>query len=503
MKINSVCGYGLTPGKNRTFGAGKVELFSDFDNTYCPISHKNLKKITPDEKDWFSQYCESFKKFFNNTRKGLKFHITTGRTFGEYEKVSKLINDKGFELPLPDTFIAKNGSDEYLKVGTDKDFFKKGIFPFQYDKTNLEKEKKIKELTGWDGPKVKAKLKELFKEHKFRIVEGDTEHGAGDYGIKSLFSEGKLHWENGKPFTAKDKAEWVVGLRNDGNCKVFVTYPPDMLSNDERNKVFNSINDKLKQYMDESGFLDSHSYLEPKNRSERVNQVIEPVMGLGKHLQKSETGLTKLYDTKEAVKNAVKNNDLVIVAGEGKNDLTMLNPLMYLNVDSPLVSSRSPEFVESLLHEESLVKQVNELPLMSVVIKNEENEIPQLTKVFGKDGKCFKVIEVEKGHLEDGIKEAIKVYSEKNPEYAEKLSPDLKKEIFKSSSEKLKSAGLSKAKKIKCFAIGAAVILGIAATILCIKKFAGRKKSVTPPATVLPPLASAPKCFSEISSIIN
>lgn len=494
MKINSVCGYGLKIGKNRAFGAGKVELFSDFDNTYCPISHKNLKRMTQKEEDLFSQYCESFKKFFNNTRKGLKFHITTGRTFGEYEKVSKLINDKGFELPLPDTFIAKNGSDEYLKVGTDKDFFKNGIFPFQYDKTNLEKEKKIKELTGWDGPKVKAKLKELFKEHKFRIVEGDTEHGAGDYGIKSLFSEGKLHRENGKPFTAKDKAEWVVGLRNDGNSKVFITYPPDMLSNQERKNVLDSISDKLEQYMDESGFLDYHSYFEPKNRTERVNQVIEPIVEKNSRT-KSELGLTKLYDTKEAVKKAVKNNDLVIVAGDGKNDLSMLNPLMYVDSEGRVNTSNLRE---------KTTKLINEMPLMSVVIKDEENEVaPRFIRKFGKNSECYKVIEVEKGHLEDGIKEAIKVYSEKNPEYAEKLSPDLKKEIFKSSSEKLKSAGLSKAKKIKCFAIGAAVILGIAATILCIKKFAGRKKSVTPPANVLPPLTSAPKCFAEISSIIN
>ena len=41
--------------------------------------------------------------------------------------------------------------------------------------------------------------------------------------------------------------------------------------------------------------------------------------------------LTKVFDTKEAVSKAIKNNDLVIVAGDGSNDFEMLNPLEYIS----------------------------------------------------------------------------------------------------------------------------------------------------------------------------
>lgn len=279
MKINTITAFSL---KNQTrnnisFKAGKVEFFSDFDSTYCPVSHFSLMENDIPYSN-FTEYCNNFRNFFNNTREGLKFHITTGRTFGSYQTVSELIKDRGFELPLPDTFIAKNGSDEYIKIGTDEDFYRRGLFPFCYDKTNVEKEIKLKELTGWDGPKIKAKLKELLKEQNFRIVEGDAENSVMDYGTKSLFYEGKLRYEVNE-VSQGHKADWAVGLRNDGNCKIFVTYPPDMDIIPERKEVLRTINEKMTDYEKSIGANKIHSYMPPKRIKEcggRLYQIIEP-----------------------------------------------------------------------------------------------------------------------------------------------------------------------------------------------------------------------------------
>lgn len=436
---------------NVSFKAGKIELYSDFDKTYFPASQLELNEMSPLTHSGFTEYCAKFRNFLNNTKDSLNFHITTGRTFGEYQTISELIKDRSFELPLPDTFIAKNGSDEYIKIGTDKDFYEKGVFPFHYNKTNVEKERKLKELTGWDGPKIKEKLKEIFKEHNFRIVEGDSEHIVPDYGLKSLFAPGKLPYENNKTFQGTDKADWVVGLRNDGNCKIFVTYPPDMDTVPERKDILDKINKKISEYRGNISANKVHSYIAKKRAKDcggRLCYIMEPNVDekLLKRTEKiSEQGLTKLYDTKEAVKNAIRNNDLVIVAGDSSNDLNMLNPLQYIDIstscnDDNLVRlwdnfvknpNRFMKFLDekNLAHQE-LIKQINDLPFMGIIVKGKKNKLENLSRAFGKNSRFHKIVTVENGHLEDGINEAVKIYCEQNPEYANKLTSDLKKEFF-------------------------------------------------------------------------
>ena len=53
----------------------------------------------------------------------------------------------------------------------------------------------------------------------------------------------------------------------------------------------------------------------------------------------------------------------------------------------------------------------------------------ELIDAFGQ-GKYKKIIVVEHGHLQDGVKEAIKLYSEQHPTYAEKLGSEIKTEVF-------------------------------------------------------------------------
>ena len=432
-----------------SFGQGKVNAYFDFDNTYCPASHSGLKHMSPSEHPGFVEYCTNFKNFFNNTREGLKFHITTGRTLGEYNAVSYLVRMRGFELPLPDSVITKNGSDEYIKQGSDEDFYKHGKFPFTPDKRNIQKEEDIKKLTGWDGPKIKEGLKKIFKSHDLRIVEADSEHSPNDYGPRSLFSDGKLRYETLIPLknNMNPTSDWNVGLRNDGNLKIFYTLPYDTDFCQERTDAAKAIDKEIGELLTETGVKQAHSY-EKQHRNEcggRTYCVIEPKIDENMSwygAKDVDQGLSKFYDTQQAVKKAIKDNDLVIVAGDSSNDRIMLSPSMYLDIDDNLFYDLhsykydTKAFLDELQNNpekySEIIKQLEDLPFIGIVVKNDEKDSPlsDIVNAFGKDSKYQKIIDVENGHLEDGVKEAIKLHASHNPEFMKKLNPDLKKEIF-------------------------------------------------------------------------
>lgn len=434
-----------------SFGSGKVNTYFDFDGTYCPASHSDLKHMSPSDSSWFVDYCNNIKNFLNNTRNGLTFHITTGRTLGEYDAVSHLIRMRGFELPLPDTVIVKNGSDEYIKQGSDSDFYKKGVFPFSPDKRNIQKEEDIKTITGWDGQKIKEGLKKIFTSHDLRIVEADSEHSPADYGFRSLFSEGKLKYEDRIPLEngMKPTSDWNVGLRDDGNLKIFYTLPYDTDFCPERANTAKTINREVDELLVETGAKQTYSY-DKQHHNEcggRPYYVIEPEIDKNMSWYGAkyvDCGLSKLYDTKRAVQKAIKDNDLVIVAGDSSNDKLMLSPLMYIDIDW----ERFPEIAKHTriggghailkkIHAEpekysEIIKQLEDLPFIGIIIKNDRKDSPlnDIVETFGKGSKYQKIIEVENGHLEDGVREAIKLYVSRNSKFMEKLSSDLKKEIF-------------------------------------------------------------------------
>ena len=128
MNISGVSNYSNNQVLN--FCSGKIELYSDFDKTYFPLSHSQMKYVTPQIHPDFAKYCKKFSDFRNQMKDCLTFHLTTGRTLGETDAIYHLIKNQGFRLPLPDTLIVKNGSDEHLKTGSDTDFYEKGVFSF-------------------------------------------------------------------------------------------------------------------------------------------------------------------------------------------------------------------------------------------------------------------------------------------------------------------------------------------------------------------------------------
>ncbi|MFA5021449.1 MAG: hypothetical protein WC517_05355, partial [Patescibacteria group bacterium] len=197
------------------------------------------------------QYFKNFADFLTSTKKSLTFKITTGRNLGEFKSFVGTIKSKGFKMPLPDSVIVKNGSDEHIKVGTDEDFYTKGIFPFKFSETNNEKEAAIKELTGWDGPKIKAKVEALFADYDFEIRHPATTNSVHDYGKRSLFYSFKDNFDP-KNVDNSPISPWVASFRQDGNLKMHIVLPKDMYIIEDRFDTAQDIKSKMLGFFNEN-----------------------------------------------------------------------------------------------------------------------------------------------------------------------------------------------------------------------------------------------------------
>lgn len=395
-----------------SFTSGKVQLYSDFDGTYFPEMQSNLHDIKPERTNELNKNLRSFNDFFENTKGDITFKITTGRTFGEFKNMAETIKAKGIVLPYPESFISKNGSDEFIK--TNSIGFYSQNFPFDYNTINQQKQQNIENLTGWTAD-IRTKLKEILGKFHFEIIEHDSENPPKDHGESSLFS--KVGYEN---YELRDnmepQSEWKAGLRRDGNLKLSVSFPYDMLHAQERKTAYNEIKSEFEKLLKEANVKFVINEFIDKAGGKRPTIDITP--------QIDGEPLTKLYDTKEAVKEAILNNDLVITAGDGKNDYEMLNPLNYIDGEKSL---KNPETIE----------QLKKLPFIGIVIKGENSGLEELYKTFGEYGK---IIEVEKGHLQDGIVNAIKEYAKLNPEFLKNMSDSLKFELNLSEKTVQKAA---------------------------------------------------------------
>lgn len=438
------------------FTAGKVELYTDFDGTYCPAKHSSLHN--PSKNGFMTEYCDRIDKFFKATEGDLHFNITTGRTFGEYESVSRLLKMRNFKLPFPETVITKDGSDRLVKNGTDNDFYEKGLFPYSLNNTYKAKENHIKELTNWDGDAIHREVRRLADKYKIRFVEGDTENSVFDYGERSLFSEGKLNpdeWkrlpsENGNILQHQTPiADYSLGARKDGKLKLNFIFSPDYGFCPERNGIYDSFMNDLKTYFSTKN-IHHHIKWEPASNSNkyRISCSITPEFEHGE--------LTKLYDSKEAVKKALKNNDIVIAAGDGSNDFEMLNPLKYLDKDyikeceknsthkkfynqdmhktlkdlQKVYSKDNSDYIKTLrqeLTDNGFLRKLEELPIYSIVINKKNTKLQPLIDTFSHIGK---VITVESGKLDEGIKKAIQNHASVNKQFRESMSEKFHEFIF-------------------------------------------------------------------------
>ena len=233
-----------------------------------------------------------------------------------------------------------------------------------------------------------------------------------------------------------------MGFRRDGNLKLFVLKPADEFDIPERRDAFWNMDNEFRSKLNEMGIKftsgsDGRHYVNARDPWSYTPEIFAT--------NKSNGELTKAYDTNEAIKDAIKNNDLVIAAGDSSNDTEMINPFTYMEnyitkeLEQKLgnkikrFSSKGTAGVISLMQildsEPELAKSFMKMPFVGIIVKRGDGE-DKLSELYPlAEGKYKKIVIVEEGELQKGIKEAIKLYSEQNPKYAEKLSHDLKNEI--------------------------------------------------------------------------
>lgn len=434
---------------------GSVHVYSDFDGTYCPEKHSAMHN--PWQNPDMVKYCKKMNSFFKEAGNDIDFTVTTGRTYGEYEAVSWLLKIRDYRLPLPKSVIVKNGSDEFLKTGTDSDFYDKGIFPYNPRITSKEKEDKIKALTNWEGEKIHSFIKSVAKKFYLEFIEGESENSKRDYGSKSLYSQGKLNPDEWTKMPQKDGSflehekpivDFELASRDDGKLKVNLTFPPDYDFCPFRRYVYDSCVYDITSFLAENNVKYFQTWTEPTSKNHfRKSITITPNIG--------DKELNKLFDTREAVLKALGNNDLVIVAGDGSNDFQMLNPLEYIDEKDwaryakgtkcpefyfgdmktklrdlrHLYKGYDSEYINDLrqeLTENGLLKRLENMPLIGIVVKSDNSKLQKLVDTFSLTGK---IIEIDKGQLDTGIKKAIKNYAQINDKFKNNMNNNLKKMI--------------------------------------------------------------------------
>ena len=414
MKINS------NLNAQPHFCAGQTKIFSDFDGTFMPkeFGHDSICNDNPPvDKGAFDKYFEEFKKLLMPPDKGVKkteLTITTGRNLGEFNYYMKKIKDKGLKIPTPDKLIITNGGDEFLCHT--KNYFesdKENMFE-EWD-VNTSKRKQLKKfIINWNGFKIKNKVKAFISRLSGcpMLIEPKTHQGM--YGYR-----GNMTLQEDVENLPEELRTNYISLIKDGDSLIRLTAPVGS----EYIKELNGLSDELKK----EGY--SINFQTKENNGETfVNSVSAPnewQFGTSVEIKPKTRGkigtLDKYHHVKLMVDHIIQNNsgDLVIAAGDGRNDLDMLDLSNYIDKMKSPDDFSKPEFRE----------QVSKLPLITIFVRNSsscDEQIKKFEKEFNFDGiKRFIVVDKDDNsrpkNLVDAIKIAKEEYTKINTSYRENL----------------------------------------------------------------------------------
>ena len=175
----------------------------------------------------------------------------------------------------------------------------------------------------------------------------------------------------------------------------------------------------------------------------------------------------------------------------------MLNPLNYIetsDLDADLqkqLKNLNEENISKILENPTIIERLKKLPFVGIIIKGENNGLEQLAKHFEQFNR---IIEVEGGKMQDGIKQAVQKYAQECPEFAQNLGEKLKIqlgmiqtpadaenviEVVKNTTESASSeaAKVTKGKGGKIAAIATAITAGITSVFYFFKKNNKTEKS--------------------------
>jgi hypothetical protein len=403
-----------------SFKAGIVNLSSDFDGTYMPAEFNHdaiCRDKTPVNKTKFQEHFDQFEKTANilkgnGAESKFNFSVSSGRNIHEFNYFMQKIREKGLKILLPDSLVTGNGGDEFHRNSGDF-FHSDQKEAFSVDNANKEKRENIKnETNGWDGAKIKEQIKNFFNQSEIREVQTTNLFYAPGMSLQDNLRE--------KP------SDNFVAIRNDGDLGIHLALSKNYAYNlkQTRENLTNKLKENGTQLITRDVLADSYSIGKDGEKLPTIE--IFPEI--------KNDAITKEYDIKKKVEHIQKNrtNDLVIVAGDARNDFEMLNLFNYTN--------EKEDF--SNIH---TLKKVYDLPVISIFVNNGKSSQDKLLNslnitadkaddYFNSDGQ-IRFICVDKNDprkpqtLDEAILVATKEYAKRNPEFRKNMSSEAKAKI--------------------------------------------------------------------------
>lgn len=403
---------------NLNFTAGKTKILSDFDGTFMPKEFGHDLVCNPNtalDKEAFKNYFGDFKDFFetqNKDEKKTELTISTGRNLYEFNYYMKKIKEKDLFVPNPDKLIITNGGDEFIRKG--EDYFssdKKSMF--NSVDINMRKRGQIKKfIQAYNPTKARTIVRKFLKslENKPFVLYPKTHQGMFGYKDNLTLQE---------RIEKQGNITNYVSMRRDGAYQIRLTAPNGSTEAEELKKV--------PKKLEELGYKISANINEKDNET-FVNSIENPndwSQGLSVNIKPLAKGKVQILDkfhhaklmSDEIIKN--NSNDLVIVSGDGENDLGMLNLSNYIDSMENFYDFSNPEFQE----------EVAKLPIISIFVRNSsylDEKILEFEKVFNFDGKKrFIIVDNTDPQRPQTLLEAIKLaqneYSKINDEYGRNI----------------------------------------------------------------------------------
>ena len=297
---------------------GKVILFADFDGTFMPFSHESVcTDRSKFPKEEFSRYFGLFSDFLKKNENKLELIITTGRNLPKFMAFIEHIKRNDAYIPLPKKVIVNNGGDIY-QCNNPENFFVCGYAGYSnYNQDAQKKRAEIKKLTGWDGSDIKNKIISILNSFNFQVFEVPINE------FSSTYEELSLSYYLDKNGLSHETSNFA-SIQDDGLLGFHIAFSKNMNNNeniltDLCQKISNALENRV-SYSLQTTLYDWQAGYGPSIR------LLPRIDG---------KPLDKLYDVKECLKNVIENktDDLVIAAGDDENDMAMLLPENYADLN--------------------------------------------------------------------------------------------------------------------------------------------------------------------------
>ena len=297
---------------------GKVILFADFDGTFMPFSHESIcTDRSKFPKEEFSRYFGLFSEFLKKNENKLEVIITTGRNLPKFMAFIEHIKRNDAYIPLSKKVIVNNGGDIY-ESNNPENFFACGYAEYSnYSQDAQKKRAEIKKLTGWDSTDIKNKIISVLNSFKFQVLEVPINE------FSSTYEELSLSYYLDK-YGLDHETSHFASIQDDGLLGFHIAFCKNMNNNENYlAKICQEISNALGSSVSYSLQTTLYDWQAGYGPSIRLLPCID-----GK-------SLNKLYDVKECLKNVIENktNDLVITAGDDENDMAMLLPENYADLN--------------------------------------------------------------------------------------------------------------------------------------------------------------------------